>query len=479
MADIEKLREKVLELTFERDNALLHVRLNQLLQKGLDAILGSDTLEDTFAKFFGVMAECVQFDTAVLLRLEPEHFTLIASQHAPDWPSQANLGTESLASILSKRNVVAIFNLGLLPRWGESTLHWWPGVHSALFQSIQTRDQRFLLILGSYSISAFGPSDERIVSQFISFVASTIASVENKKLYLSSQALKDRQHRIEQSLLHSEKMASLGQLAAGVAHELNNPIGFLLSNIHMFETYMTIFKNLLVNYQLLCDDQQTEEVKEKAKLEIKTLRENENIPFLLEDSNTLIADSVEGAIRVRDIVQSLRRFSHPDTDQVELVNLNDNLESTIKMVGGEIKHSLLLNKNLYPAALYVTGKSNQISRVFLNIIVNASQAIQHDHGELIISSGIAGQEAWVSFRDNGMGIAAEHITKVFDPFFTTKTVGTGTGLGLSLCHSIMMEHSGRIDVESELGLFSRFTVYFPLTNQLQAAPHAAGAKAIK
>jgi two-component system NtrC family sensor kinase len=462
MPSIEKLREKLLELTFERDNALLHVRLNQLLQKGLDAILSSDTLEDTFSKFFGVMAEGVQFDCAVLLRLEETNFTLLARQNASGWPEQAELGSHSLVAALSERHSVAVFNLMLLPVWGEPVCNWWPQIHSALFQRIQTRDQQFLLILGSGSVAAFGPSEEKIMGQFISFVASTIASVENKKLYIASQSLKERQQRIEQSLLQSEKMASLGQLAAGVAHELNNPIGFLLSNIHMFQTYLSIFKALLINYQMLEDATQSEAVKQQAKNELELLYKKENIAFLLEDSDTLIADSLEGAIRVRDIVQSLRRFSHPDTDQIELVDLNESIESTIKIIGGELKHSLRLNKQLYSGSLYVMGKSNQIGQVFLNIMMNARQAITHDHGELKVSSGQLDHEAWVAIEDNGTGIEPQHINRLFEPFFTTKDVGKGTGLSLSLCHSIMLQHSGRIEVLSEPGLFSRFTLYFPL-----------------
>lgn len=464
MSDREKLREKVLELTFERDSALLHVRLNQLLQKGLDAILSSDTLEDTFSKFFGVMAEGVQFDGAVLLRLEPATFTMIARQNALEWPEQAELGSDILLTTLSGRHAVAVFNLQLFPVWGEQVMQWWPQIHSALFQCIQTRDQQFLLILGSETVGAFGPSEEKIVGQFISFVASTIASVENKKLYMMSQSLKERQRRIEQSLMQSEKMASLGQLAAGVAHELNNPIGFLLSNIQMFQTYLTIFKTLLHNYQLLCDGEQTEAVKLQARLDLELLYKKENVTFLLEDSDMLIADSVEGAIRVRDIVQSLRRFSHPDSGEIERVNLNDSVESTIKIIAGEFKHSLLLNKQLCSDALYVMGKSNQIGQVFLNIIMNAKQAISHDHGEILISSGVSGNEAWVAVEDNGSGIDPLHISRLFEPFFTTKDVGKGTGLGLSLCHSIMLQHSGRIEVQSEPGRFSRFTLYFPLAN---------------
>lgn len=466
MSDIEKLREKVLELTFERDNALLHVRLNQLLQKGLDAILSSDTLEDTFSKFFDVMAQGVKFDSAVLLRLEPTHFTLLAAQQSPDWPENAELGSAALLNALSGRHSVAVFNLFLLPEWGESISRWWPHVHSALFQRIQTRDQQFLLILGSGSVASFGPSEEKIMGQFISFVASTIASVENKKLYMASQSLKEQQQKIEQRLLQSEKMASLGQLAAGVAHELNNPIGFLLSNIHMFHTYLSIFKSLLNNYQRLDDPTLNDTEKHQAREALNLLYQKENVAFLLEDSEMLIADSIEGAIRVRDIVQSLRRFSHPDMDQIELVDLNESIESTIKIIGGELKHALRLNKQLYPGPLNVMGKSNQIGQVFLNIMINARQAINHDHGELKISSGVHGQEAWVALEDNGSGIEPQYISRLFDPFFTTKDVGQGTGLGLSLCHGIMVQHSGHIEVESEPGIFTRFTLYFPLAAKL-------------
>lgn len=467
MPSIEKLREKVLELTFERDNALLHVRLNQLLQKGLDAILSSDTLEDTFSKFFGIMAEGVQFDCAVLLRLDEKHFTLLANQNAPLWPEQAELGSTTLQQALSGRSSVAVFNLLLLPVWGESVSQWWPQVHSALFQRIQTRDQQFLLLLGSEAVAAFGPAEEKIMGQFISFVASTIASVENKKLYMASQSLKERQQRIEQSLLQSEKMASLGQLAAGVAHELNNPIGFLLSNIHMFQTYLSIFKTLLHCYQVLCDNSQSFEQKLKARQELDAIYQKEDVAFLLEDSDMLISDSLEGAVRVRDIVQSLRRFSHPDTDQIELVDLNESVESTIKIIGGEFKHALRLNKQLYPGPLFVMGKSNQIGQVFLNIMMNARQAITHNNGELKISSGLQDGEAWVAIEDNGCGIEPQNINRLFEPFFTTKDVGKGTGLGLSLCHGIMLQHSGHIEVQSKVGSFSRFTLYFPLAGPME------------
>jgi len=466
MSDTEKLREKILELTFERDNALLHVRLNQLLQKGLDAILNSYTLEDTFAKFFDVMAEGIQFDTAVLLRINVDSLSLVASRQAADWPTEVMLNHSTLLEQIAGRHAMAVFNLTLLPEWGRSIGTWWPGTRSALFQQIKTKDQQFLLVLGSSELGAFGPVEEKIAGQFISFVASTIASVENKQLYLMSEQLKERQRQIEQSLVQSEKMASLGQLAAGVAHELNNPIGFLLSNIHMFRTYLTIFKELLGYYQLLNDPVADEHSLQLARQQLRLLHQKEDIKFLVEDSDSLIADSIEGAIRVRDIVQSLRRFSQPDKDQVELMNLNETIESTVKMMWGELKHSVRIERNLSQDNLFVMGRPNQVGQVFLNILMNAKQAIRHDQGVILLRSGTLATEVWISIEDNGCGIAPEHMHRLFEPFFTTKEVGKGTGLGLSLCHSIMLQHGGRIEVASELGLYSRFTLFFPLAPKL-------------
>lgn len=469
MTSSEQLRDKILELTFERDNALLYVRLNQLLQKGLDAILNSDTLEDTFTKFFGVMAEGIQFETAVLLSSDSGLFSLVASRNAANWPAEVVLDNSRLLEQVSGPHAVAVFNLQLLPEWGQNIATWWPGTRSALIQQIKTKDQQFLLVLGSSELGAFGPVEEKIVGQFTSFVASTIASVENKKLYLMSEGLKEQQRQIEQNLLQSEKMASLGQLAAGVAHELNNPIGFLLSNIHMFRTYLTIFKELLSIYQVINDTSVDEASHQLARQQLLILQQKEDISFLFEDSDSLIADSIEGASRVRDIVQSLRRFSQPDKDQVELINLNETIDSTVKIIWGDLKHSVKIEYKFAAENVLVMGRPNQISQVILNILINAKQAILHDKGVIKLCSGRSDREGWVSIEDNGCGIAPEHMHRLFEPFFTTKEVGKGIGLGLSLCHSIMRQHEGHIEVSSELGVFSRFTLFFPLVPDVFSA----------
>jgi len=291
-------------------------------------------------------------------------------------------------------------------------------------------------------------------------------------LYRVRRELRDRDENLRQSLaeletaharlkemssqlLQSEKMTSIGQLAAGVAHEINNPIGFIKSNLGTLKKYIDNLLQLLEAYGPLEAAtttelrQQVEEEKQKVDLE-----------FMREDVVGLIAESIEGAGRVQRIVQVLRDFSHPGESEWREADVHAGLESTLGVVWNEIKHKAEVVRD-YGELPLVECLPSQLNQVFLNLLMNAVQAIG-ERGQITLRT--RHENDWVSIvvSDTGSGIAPENRKRVFDPFFTTKPVGKSTGLGLSVAYGIVRKHGGRIDLDSELGKGSIFTVRLPV-----------------
>jgi len=261
-------------------------------------------------------------------------------------------------------------------------------------------------------------------------------------------------------LLQSEKMASIGQLAAGVAHEINNPIGFVYSNMGMLEKYIQATFHMIEQYEQAEASIAAPEVLERLRVTKKEL----DIEFLKTDLRSLMEETKDGITRVKVIVQNLKDFSRPgDTDEWHYADIHKGLDSTLSIVNNEIKYKAEVVKK-YGEIPDVECIASQLNQVFMNLLVNAAHAIK-DHGTITISTGQEGGEIWVEIADTGQGIAPEHIKKIFDPFFTTKPVGKGTGLGLSLSYGIVQKHHGRIEVLSEVGKGTKFWVWLPVKQQ--------------
>jgi len=274
----------------------------------------------------------------------------------------------------------------------------------------------------------------------------------------AEKALRESQHQ----LMHSEKMASIGQLAAGVAHEINNPVGFVMNNLATLREYVAVFKRLLNEYDGLAAAAQTGKVAEQEQTlrRIDEIRRAEDLPYILGDVDQLLSESTEGTERVRDIVQSLKSFAHVDEAHLEEADLNEAIEDTLKIVWNELKYKCHLHKRLGQIPL-IRCNVGQLNHVFMNLLVNAAQAIP-EHGEITIETEAVGGHVEVRVSDTGVGIPAENIPRLFDPFFTTKEVGKGTGLGLSISLGIVQKHNGTIDVASEVGKGTTFTVRLPI-----------------
>jgi len=276
-----------------------------------------------------------------------------------------------------------------------------------------------------------------------------------QELEVAYNELKAAQSRI----LQQEKMASIGQLAAGVAHEINNPIGFVNSNLATLNKYvgklldfMTTQEEILVKSATADDLQQVADKRRKIKLD-----------YITNDIGDLINQSLDGTERVRKIVQDLKSFSRVDDAEKKLANINAGLESTINMVWNELKYKVTLHKELgdIPQIKCYPGRLNQ---VFMNLLVNAGHAIE-TQGDITIKTCEKDGHIIISISDTGCGIPQETAKRIFEPFFTTKEVGKGTGLGLSIAYDIIKNHSGEIVVDSTAGQEATFSIKLPI-NQL-------------
>jgi PAS domain S-box-containing protein len=290
----------------------------------------------------------------------------------------------------------------------------------------------------------------------------------NETLFAEKERMADLLQQLESTqgqLMQSERMASIGQLAAGVAHEINNPVGFVNSNLGSLHTYVTNLMRLLATYQ-----QVQGELPATAQQQISALKKELDYEFMCDDITELLRESADGLKRVTRIVQDLKNFSHVDEIEYQLADLEDGLESTLRVVWNEVKYKAEVVKE-FVGLPQVRCHPFQINQVFMNLLVNASQALQ-DKGRIVISTGFDERQVWIRVQDSGKGIAPEHLPKIFDPFFTTKPVGQGTGLGLSLSYDIVKKHNGHIEVNSEVGKGTIFTVYLPYAVAVAVAESA-------
>lgn len=277
-------------------------------------------------------------------------------------------------------------------------------------------------------------------------------------------------------LLQSEKMAAIGQLAAGVAHEINNPIGYVSSNLVSLVSYIDDMFALISKYDLV-EQQLSHEVRSS----IIELKKDLDLEFIKTDVPELLKESKEGIERVQTIVHSLKDFSRLDVDREwQWSNVHKGLESTLNLVWSDIRRKATVHKEYDDKLPEIECVPSQLNQVFMNLLLNAAQSMEKT-GDIWIRTGSNSNEIWIEIADTGKGIAAENLQRIFDPFFTTKAIGDGAGLGLSLSYGIIQKHHGRIEVKSDLMQGSTFRIWLPVKHstdsiQLSAASSRAIAK---
>ena len=283
----------------------------------------------------------------------------------------------------------------------------------------------------------------------------------NEKLQETNSELANAHSQI----LQSEKMASIGQLAAGVAHEINNPIAFVLSNMRSLEQYIEQFMHVLDTYEK--HDDVLAQFEDRLK-EILLVKQKVDLEFLKEDLVTLLSESNDGLLRVKKIVQNLKDFSHISDGEWQIIDIHHGIDSTLEIIANELKYKATIIK-AYGDLPAVECMAQELNQVFMNLLMNAAQAID-SQGTITITTGTAleEQKIWIEITDTGGGIEPDHLRRIFAPFFTTKPIGLGTGLGLSISYGIVKKHHGRLEVSSELGKGSSFRIWLPLRRETSA-----------
>ncbi|HWQ61153.1 MAG TPA: ATP-binding protein [Negativicutes bacterium] len=303
-----------------------------------------------------------------------------------------------------------------------------------------------------------------------------------KELYASAEELSRKNseltaalHTIERTqkqLLRQEKMASIGHLAAGIAHEINNPLVYVTTNVEILDRYFAAFDSVLAQYrQLRTKLEAIENTPLKDEADLVAKREQEySLEHILADFPVLFADTVRGLQRINAIIRGMRHFSHVDRQGAfRRYDLNESIENTLLVAHNQIKQYAEVERSLgsLPPVEAVRG---EIDQVLLNLLVNAAQAIgarrKAERGVIRIATWCDDDAVYCAIEDNGVGISGQHLSSIFDPFFTTKPVGQGTGLGLSISYDIIVDHhQGELSVESVEGQGAKFTVRLPIKHQ--------------
>lgn len=312
------------------------------------------------------------------------------------------------------------------------------------------------------TLSDFLPHDP------INFFIGTLQVKESAVVEMQrvAQKLAERKELLEaevkkrtQELLHAEKMASIGALAAGVAHEINNPMGFIGSNLEQLRQYAGVI-DTAVEHMILCAEQ-PDQLPVSLRESLVSAEDISELHYIREDLREMLDDSIDGCRRVNDIVKSLKTFAHPDTGKMESLKLEECIDIAIKITSNEIRHKAELTLDLADCA-EIRGNSSEIAQVIVNLLINASQAIERPPGQIRVKTFmLAPNQTCLTVEDNGAGIEPDILSDLFTPFFTTKEVGSGTGLGLSVSHGIMQKHGGDIRVDSTPGKGTKFSLIFP------------------
>ncbi len=298
-----------------------------------------------------------------------------------------------------------------------------------------------------------------MATQLFDLYESLEAKVEERtaELEKANQKLKETQTM----MVHSEKMRSLGELVAGIAHEINNPINFIYGNIMILDNYQKDLITLIDKYT-----EAQNELNEAKQKEINEFKQKIDMDFLKDDIGDLIKSCMEGVERTKNIILDLKNFSRMDEMVFSECNIPKEIDTTLNILNNKIKNRITVHKNYEENLPKIEAYGGQINQVFMNILDNAQGAIKGT-GDIYITAKKEGENIVVEFKDTGCGIAPENINKIFEPFYTTKPVGQGTGLGMSIAYRVIQAHNGKISVESEVGKGTKITLSLPINHKIE------------
>ena len=461
METIEQLRESLQETTRLKAQAERYRLESELLLGSMEAVLKTDAPSDMFAQMFDVFRQLLPCNYCFVLEpSKPGEMRCTACSEGTFINS--TWGVDALFKKVLQGHTLSTFRLDKIPEWQQQPESLRNVAASALYSPVALEENTAILVLTSADVGGFSKSDEKLVARFSALVAQTMANVAAKLLQSENQQLRVAKEKAEADLIHAEKMASIGQLAAGVAHEINNPMGFIFSNSSTLRQYVDDISVLLsqMSRWIDSDEEPSADQLRECLSEFRRLWQELDVEFLREDMASLLQDNEAGLERIRDIVLALRSFSRQDKGTWEAADINSGLELTLKMVMNELKYKAEIVSDLQPLP-QIQCQTGRLNQVWMNMLVNAGQAID-SFGTITLKTRSVEGGIEVSIADTGCGISKEGLARIFDPFYTTKDVGEGTGLGLSISYSIIEQHGGRIEVDSQLNRGTCFRIFLPL-----------------
>ncbi|SHF34530.1 sensor histidine kinase [Vibrio gazogenes] len=398
----------------------------------LRLMLTSESQDDSLDLFVDFMSETF-VDTEIYLftTYELDSLRLIRSRPLLTGPIR-----EQYFPTFTQHEFCFIEQLERSNFWAEYYAPFFPTISKALVVTVQIQSRHYMMLLTSQSEALWQQNSLGTLHYIIEVVKIALT-------YITSTEMMYHNQDVEQT----EKLASLGKLAAGVAHEINNPLGFIMSNLGTLSAYMREFKQF-----------------------VSTLSETQKISVeeILDDSAAIISETLEGLTRIQNVVSSLNVYNHVSSSNIGVVDLRDVISSSLGLILGELKMRARIDYQAPERPMYVKGQSNKLQQAFIHLIMNAFQSITHTDGIICIrltyeTSVLIPRKRnlCLSIQDNGKGISEEHLRHIFEPFFTTKQVGSGAGLGLSVAKEIIEEHSGLISIESELGKGTQAVIRLP------------------
>jgi PAS domain S-box-containing protein len=413
-------------------------------------------------------------DTGRLVQWNKQHEEMtgysseeIKGKHVLDWfggrePDTSRI-VETVRNVMGKEGRFAV-EANLLTRDGRPIPMYFTGVRL----TIAGRD--YLAGIGiditdrKKAEEALGKLNEELEQRVIERTKELeTANAELKLLAMQLEAAYDDLKSAQSQALQREKMASIGQLAAGVAHEINNPMGFIMSNLNTLQKYTEKLAGFIGMQSAAIEELSKAAGASRVVNALKEEKRKIKLDYLLEDLNSLLGESMDGAERVKKIVQDLKGFARLDEAEVKTADINQGIESSINIIWNELKYKATLKKE-YGSIPLTLCNLGQLNQVFMNILMNAAQAIE-THGEIVVRTWSEDGNIYITISDTGMGIPADKMDKLFEPFYTTKEVGQGTGLGLSIAYDIIKKHNGEIRVASEVGKGTTFTIALPVVGE--------------
>jgi signal transduction histidine kinase len=462
--DYENVLEDLALVYRLKEQAEAHKKESDALLDGTRALLTATSEKELYQKMFGIFRGLYNYDVCFVLENDSKgKMRCTNSTYAPILNSLWQID-ETLSRAI-KSTPVALFNIKMQPTWQQHLTVFEIPITSVLYCPFNVHSQHAVIVFCHKSLGYYTQEYVEMANRYSTFTEQMAVSVQAKLMALETVRLKEEKAQVEKSLIDSEKMASLGLLAAGVAHEINNPIAFINSNIHFLkDTLPDLVEMQSIVAKLARSGSEAE--RESLAAHAASWQKQNKFESLSDEISDICTESQEGLERVTDIITSLRSFSHDaDIADDETVNVNDCIEHALRLVNSELKHRIEIVQQLAsPPA--VKGKTGKLNQILVNLFVNAAQAME-DGGTLTITSSYDNHHntTVVTVSDTGCGIEKHAQQKLFEPFYTTKPTGKGTGLGLYISFSIIEAMGGTISVESEVNVGTIFTLTFPAYEQ--------------